>query len=495
MSEEPELGIRGWLSGSKSKKSSKGSSQDLVSLDKLRLAVLPMANLSPDPNDSYFADGITEEIISTLSSVRGLSVISRTSVMGYKETTKKLREIGKELEVGSILESTFRKSGKKIRITTQLIDVVEDKHLWAQSYDRELDDVFAIQTDIAKQVTDALKIRIFPEEKQRIEKPATKSTEALSLYLKGKYWLNKRTEEGMKRAIKYFQEAAEADPNYPLAYIGISDAYTILVGHGYLGEVEGRSKAEQNVAKALALDDQSSEAHTSLGDIYQLKWDWSRSEAEFRRAIELNPNYATAHLWYSNLLANLGRLDEALGEAKKALKLDPLSPIILSNEGVVYLLMGDYNEAISRLKEVLEMDANFVPALLQLAGAYVQTSRTDFLMALWPKLQEVVGEGSPAFPRFRAVWASWYAWLRKQDEARRLLHEAKLERDKVYVSPSSIAAAHLYLGEKDEAFRWLEVAYKERDNGVSDLKVRLEFKSIRSDPRFQDLLRKTGLGN
>ena len=454
-----------------------------------------MANMSPDPNDSYFADGITEEIISTLSSLKGLTVISRTSVMGYKGTTKKVRDIGQELEVGSVLEGSFRKAGKKIRVTTQLIDVIDDKHLWSQSYDREFDDVFAVQTDIAGQVADALKVRILPEEKQRIEKTPTKNIEAYSLYLKGRFWWNKRTEEGSKKSISYFEEAAKLDPAFPLAYVGIADAYNVLVGYAFMDQSAGLSKAEQNLARALELDNQLAEAHATLGLIHSHRWRWPMAEAEFKTAIGLNPSYATAHHWYSNLLMYLGRLDEALTEAKKARRLDPLSLIILDTEAAVYHWLRDYPKAISLYREVLEMDPNFATALASLTIAYMQTSQTEAVMALVPKLQEVAGEGTPAFPRFRASWASLYAWLGKRAEARTLLDAAESSRDKVYVSPLDIAVAHMFLGEKDQAFEWLEKAYIEKSSGLGALKANPLFDPIRSDPRYTRLLEKIGLGN
>ena len=491
---EEELGLRGWLSGGKSRKS-KTPSEKTRDLDPLRLAVLPMANMSPDPNDSYFADGITEEIISTLSSVKGLTVISRTSVTGYKGTTKKVREIGQELDVGSVLEGSFRKAGKKIRVTTQLIDVADDRHLWTQSYDRELDDVFAVQTDIARQVADALKVRILPEEKQRLEKPPTKSIEAYSLYLKGRFWWNKRTEEGSTKSISYFEEAAALDPAFPLAYIGIADAYNVLVGNGFMKQSEGLPKAEQNLAKALKLDSQLAEAHATLGLIYRHRWEWSKAEAEFKTAIGLNPSYASAHHWYSNLLMYLGRLNEALTEAKNARRLDPLSLIILGAEAATYHWLRDYPRAIALYREALEMDPNFAAALSGLTTAYMETSQAEAIMALWPKLQEVAGEGTSPFPRYRASWASLYAWLGKRAEAQAMLDAAESSRDKTYVSPVDIAIAHLYLGEKDQAFEWLETAYNEKSSGLAGLKGDPLFDPIRSDPRYTRLLEKIGLGN
>ncbi|HZW85760.1 MAG TPA: adenylate/guanylate cyclase domain-containing protein, partial [Nitrososphaerales archaeon] len=296
-------------------------------LDTTRVAVLPFANFSSDPNDAYFADGITEEIITTVSGVSGLSVISRTSVMGYKGSSKKVREIGKELEVGSVLEGSFRKAGNKIRITTQLIDVAGDKHLWAQNYDRELDDVFAVQSDIAHQVAEALKVRILPHEEQKIDKMLTRNPEAHTLYLKGRYFWNQRTKESMLKAIREYKGAIELDPEFSQAYAGIADCYAVMGNHGHIPFAEAFPKVKEFALKAVEFDPTSGEAHTSLASALSSLRDPS-AEDEFKKAIQLNPSYATAHHWYGIRLFRTGRLDQALQEAKKAQELDPLSPQI-----------------------------------------------------------------------------------------------------------------------------------------------------------------------
>ncbi len=297
-----------------------------VAEDSSRVAVLPFANISPDPKDEYFADGMTEEVISTISNISELSVISRTSVMSYKGTSKKVREIGRELEVGSVLEGSVRKAGNRMRITVQLINVRNDRHLWAQSYDTDFDDVFAVQSDIAKQVADALRVRMLPNETRRIEKRPTKSTEAHTLYLKGRYYWNERRKEGLLKAIEYFRKAIEIDPEYALAYSGMADCYSVLGDHRHIPYGEAFSKEKENALRAVQLDESSAEAHTSLASaLEQNDYDSEGAEREFKKAIELNPNYATGHHWYGLLLMGRGRLDESLREALRAQALDPLS--------------------------------------------------------------------------------------------------------------------------------------------------------------------------
>ena len=495
MTEEKGVGLKAWLSGPGRKESK--TKTDQPDLDRRRIAILPLSNISPDPRDEYFADGLTEELITTLSRLRGLQVIARTSVMPYKTANKRVSEIGRELEVGTVLEGSVRKIANKVRVTTQLIETTSQTHIWSNTYDRELDDIFAVQTDIATQIADALRIRILPDEKQRIEKAPTKNTEAFSLYLNGRFWFNKRTKEATRKSITLFNQAAEADPSYPLAYVGIADAYSLLRDFEGVDEglrKEARPIAERNLAIALRLDEQLSEAHTSLASISMDKWDWAKSESEFLRSIELNPSYVTAHHWYSILLRNLGRMDEALTEIKKARRLDPLTLVVKTSEGIVYRLMLNYEKDIALQKEVLEMDPNFEPAVFELAIDYAETSRVDALSALRPKLEELFGEGRPSFSPH--LWVCVDAMLGRRDEARRKLREAIANRNKVYVASVNIAIAYVYLGETDEAVKWLEIGYTEKDPALAFLKAILSlpvFEPLQADPRSQALVRKIGL--
>ena len=309
-----------------------------VSLDRKRIAVLPFLNISPDPNDAYFADGLTEELMVRLSSISGLKVIARTSTMRFRGTAKGVGEIGKELRAGTVLEGSVRKAANKLRVTAQLIDAGSEEHLWAQNYDRQLEDVFAIQTEVAQNVADALKTQMLGEEREHIEKKPTQDIGAYTLYLKGRYYWNERNKESLERAIKYFEEAIKRDPRFALAYSGLADSYRVLVDHGYLPPSEGSPKAKEAARKALELDETLAEAHTSLASILSLQWDWRGAEEEFAKALRSNPNYATAHHWYSIHLITLGRLDEAIKEVKIAEELDPLSPMIHTCVGALYLL-------------------------------------------------------------------------------------------------------------------------------------------------------------
>src|SRR2546428_217071 len=329
-------------------------------MDKHRIIVLPLANISSDPRDEYFADGLTEELISSISNISELSVISRTSAMTYKGTSKKVGDIGKELDVGSVLEGSVRKSGNRMRIAVQLIDARDDKHLWAQNYDREFDDVFAVQSDIAKKVADALRVRILPGETRQIEKKPTNNSEAYGLYLKGRYLWNKRTKEALLKAIQYFTEATKKDPNFARAYVGLADCYIIMENWGYLTTAEASPKSKMYVTRALELDDSIAEAHVSRASILMAQeWDVEGAEREFKRAIELNPSYATAHHWYGNgLLAPQGRFDEAQSllaelQLKSTRQFIPNILLALGNAAA-----GDNEKAIEFLLKALAEKSN-----------------------------------------------------------------------------------------------------------------------------------------
>src|SRR5437899_8610567 len=302
-----------------------------TALDPRRIAILPFANLSADPNDKYFADGMTEELISSVSRISELSVISRTSVMRYKDTIMPIGDIGRELSAGTLLEGSVRKAGNKVRITTQLIDAKNDRHLWAQSYDRDLTDIFAVQGDIAEQVAGALKVKLLSKEKEALEQKPTGSAESYSLYLKGRYFWNERTRESVKKAIRYFEEAVRLDPNFALAYSGLADCHLVLEDRGWTSHAEAGPLTKGYAEKALELDRDLAEAHASLGLVLDEQWDLAGAEKELKRAIELNPNYATAHQWYSIMLASTDRQEEGIAEVRMALRLDPASAIVNMN--------------------------------------------------------------------------------------------------------------------------------------------------------------------
>jgi len=462
-----------------------------LSLDRKRIAVLPFLNISPDPNDAYFADGLTEELIARLSTISGLKVIARTSIMRYRGTAKSVSEIGKELTCGSVLEGSVRKAADRLRVTAQLIDATTQEHLWVQNYDRKLEDVFAIQTEVAQNVADALKTQLLDEEKQQIEKKPTGDIDAYTFYLKGRYLWNERNRESLERAIKYFEEAIKREPEFALAYSGIADSYIVLVDHGYTARSEGYAKAKSAAIKALELDDTLAEAHTSLANILGYQWDWIRAEEEFAKALRSNPNYATAHHWYSILLAYLGRLDEAIRELKIAEELDPLSPMIHAYGGLLYLAARQYDMAMKEIDTALELDPNFVPAHGNRIDVYLAKSMYKEALAeadlVLPFLQ-------PLSVALKAEVGAYYARIGRIEEAKRLLREC--EEDSAHeraedLNPQYLAIIHSKLGNKDRAFEWLEKAFEART--VTPFWVRLFpfFDEITSDARFDELMKKT----
>jgi tetratricopeptide (TPR) repeat protein len=309
------------------------------------------------------------------------------------------------------------------------------------------------------------------------------------LYLKGRYYWNERSEAGLRKAIQYFERAIEEDPGYALAYVGVADAYGVLVAYEDVSAAEGLPKMEQNLRRALELDDGLGEAHAAFGSLLTGRWEWSRAETEFRRAIELNPSYATAHQWYSVLLGHLGRLDEALVEMNRAHDLDPLSLIIITAMGVTYHFRREYDRAIEWHKKALSMDPDFQPAIINLPTEYIQASMVEEATAFIPKLESMFGNDVAT----KAGWAILCTLLGRTDDARRALKEAESARGEHYVSPTDIALAHVRLGETDSAFKWLDTAYEERASGLVYLKVEPGYDPIRADPRFVALLRKMGL--
>jgi adenylate cyclase len=451
-----------------------------------RIAVLPFANLSPDPNDEYFADGITEEIISTVSGISGLSVISRTSIVGYKGATKKVREIGKELEVGTILEGSFRKAGNRIRVTTQLINVTTDEHLWAQNYDRELNDIFAVQSDIAMKVANALRVRIKPKEEIRITDRPTMSTQAHALYLKGRFHLNRYEKTSLFTAISYFEKALAEDPNYALAYCGLSDAYTWLAFLDIVEPRESYVKAERYARKALEMNESLAEAHASLAWPLASKYDFKGAIDELDRAIEINPNLVAAYGYLASIYASLGNWDKALKAIEKELRLDPFSVQTWENAGTWYLYSGRYDEAIKYLKDVLELDPNNSFSLANLGLAHIQKGLVEEGLKEVERASELSG-------RVNADLAYAYVKAGEPDKARALLKELLTPRENRHLSATAVAGIYSALGEKDKALDWLERAYEEHSGYLVAMNVEFIFENIRNEPRFQTILRKMNL--
>src|SRR2546425_6407921 len=450
--------------------------------DRNRVAILPLVNMTNDPNDEYFADGMTEEMISTLSNVSGLTVISRTSTMQYKGAKKNLVDIGRELGAGTLIEGSVRKAGNRVRITIQLLDAREDKHLWAQSYDRELQDIFAVQSDVATNVADALSEKLLAREVTQLKKKPTENTEAYLLYLKGREFWNKRSESNVRKALEYFQLAIDADPGFALALVGLADSWGVLPSWGFASSTEAAPKMKQTVLKALKLDNTLAEAHTTYAlELALYEWKWEEAELEFKRAIELNPNYATAHHWYSfSVLRLTRRLDEELKEAYKALELDPLAPVMSMNMGQTLYTREEYDKAIEYFDKALAIDPNFLLAHIQQASCYVASGRYEKGIELVETYEPRISSGTRV--KLGLAWA--YGSAGRTSEARTLIAEVERAEDKDLIPLIEYADTFCALGETDRMFDYLSKASLQKDITLPFALVDPLYKTYRSDPRF-----------
>ena len=450
-----------------------------------RIAVLPLANLSSDAKDEIFSDGMTEELISALSKIAGLRVIARTSVMRYKESKKPIGEISKELNVSAILEGSVRKAGNKIRITIQLADPETEEQLWSAKYDRDLEDIWAVQSEIAQKVADELEVQIKKSERLNLDKRATDNKEAYSLYLEGRHFLNNRTEESLKKAIERFDKALEKDPQYALAYTGVADSRAVLALLEFLPPKEAFPKARTAAEKALEIDNRLAEAHTSLGVVrFQYDWDWGGAEKEFKRAIELNPSYAPAHQFYADFLKSQGRFDEALSEMSYAGALDPLSLSINTGIGHVLYLSRQYDRAIEQYRNTIKLDPNFIQARLWFGRPYLQ--KRMYREAIAELGQAVALSGGSTISLAMLGHANGTAG--NKDEAKKILEKLMDRSKRQYVPSYWIAMIHIGLGDKDQAFTWLGRAFQERSSWLAWAKVEPRFDSLRTDPQFISLL-------
>ncbi|MFZ0299678.1 MAG: tetratricopeptide repeat protein [Candidatus Sulfotelmatobacter sp.] len=454
------------------------------------LAVLPLENLSGDASQNYFADGMTDELITDLAQISALRVISRTSVMVYKGARKSLPQIARELNVDAVVEGTVLRSGDQVRITAQLIEAATDRHLWSQSYEGELRDTLALQNRVASAIADQIRINLTPREQAALKNVKVVNPEAYESYLKGRYFWNKRTADGLKVALAYFKQAIEEDPKYAQAYSGLADTYALLGDWQYavMTPKEAFPKAKAAAIKALELDSTLGEAHNSLAFVLDgFDWDFDSAGKEFQRAIELNPGYATAHHWYAWHLSLLGRYDDAIAEMRKAENLDPLSLIINADLAELLGLAHSYDESIRQSRKTIEMDPNFALAHNQLAQAYLQEHMYDAAVA---ELQEAVRLSGDS-PTCIANLARAYVASGKRNEAVKLLGDLKKRSNPGYSNASEIAMIYASLGDRDQAMNWIEKGYHERFNpGVL---LRPGFDPLRSDPRFEELMRRIGL--
>ncbi|HSZ02480.1 MAG TPA: tetratricopeptide repeat protein [Terriglobales bacterium] len=454
------------------------------------LAVLPLDNLSGDASQNYFADGMTDELITDLAQISALRVISRTSVMAYKGARKPLPQIARELNVDAVVEGTVLHSGDQVRITAQLIEASTDKHLWSRSYEGDFRDILALQNKVATEIADQIRINLTPQEQAALKNAKVVNPEAYESYLKGRYFWNKRTADGLKAALAYFNQAIEEDPKYAQAYSGLADTYALLGDWQYavMTPKEAFPKAKAAAIKALELDSALGEAHNSLAFVLDgFDWDFDAAGKEFRRAIELNPGYATAYHWYAWHLSLLGRYDDAIAEMRKAENLDPLSLIINADLAELLVLAHSYDESIQQSRKTIEMDPNFALAHNQLAQAYLQKHMYAEAVA---ELQKAV-QLSTGSPTCIANLARAYVLSGKRSEAEKLLSDLRKRSNPGYSNASEIAMIYASLGDTDQAMNWLEKGFEERFNpGVL---LRPGFDPLRSDSRFQNLVHRIGL--
>ena len=454
------------------------------------IAVLPLENLSKDPEQEYFADGMTDELITNLAQISALRVISRTSAMQYKGTKKSLSEIARELRVDAVVEGTVMHSGDRVRITAQLIEASTDHHLWAASYDRDLQNVLSMQEEVTRAIVSEVRVKLTAQEQARLASMHPINPEAFQLWLKGRYYWYKLNPEGLQKAIEYFQQALEKDPTYAPAYAGLADSYNLLAFFNVFPPREVMPKAKAAAVKALELDDNLAEAHVSLGWAgFTYDLDWPAAGKHFERAIVLNPAYPLAHSYYSLYLGALGRPEEGLTEAKRALDLDPVSPAINHYVVVQLYLARRFDEAIEQCRKTLELDPSFTPVHGTLAEVYSAKGMYREALAEYEEYSALSG-GSP---RSTAFVGYAHARLGQRSQAFRVLEQLRAASKQKYVPALSFAIVYVGLGEKEQAFLWLEKAYDERTNSLAYLKVQATWDPLRSDPRFADLVRRIGL--
>ncbi len=448
------------------------------------LAVLPLENLSGDSEQEYFADGMTEALISDLGRIRALRVISRPSVMQYKKVKKPLSEIARELDVDAVIEGSVLRVGKQVRITVQVMRAEPEEQLWSQSYQRDISEILALQYEVARAIAREIKIALTPEEQTRLAIASSVNPGAHESYLQGRYHLATETNDGMELAIEYFQQALEKDPNYALPYAGLAEAYQMVGSRGLLPRSAAITRAKAAAEKALEMDPALGEAHYSLGFIQYGHWDWSGAERAFKRAIELSPSDVHAYSWYSQYLIFVGRSEESIALGKRLVEIDPLSPATHTNLGTRYVEARRYDRGIEHCRKALELDPNNASVHNCLGRAYLGKEMYEEAIA---EIQRAV-DLSGGWPKHDLAYA--YAMAGKRDDARKILHELIEDSKRGVVELSGIARIYAALGETDQAFGWLEKAYEDHEQWLVALKVDPMFDSLRSDPRFRELVRR-----
>jgi len=457
------------------------------------LAVLPLENLGHDPDGDSFGDSMTEALITNLAKISALRVVSRTSVMRYKDTQKSLPEIGKELSVDALVEGSVQREGDRVRINARLVVAAADRHLWAEAYDRDLRDVLILQDEVARTIAKEIQVKLTPEEHTRLSSGRPVDPYAYQLYIKGRYFWVKRTEESFNRAIAYFQQAIERDPSYAAAYSGLADCYSSLGFSFDVGSqrpMDVQPKAKSAALTAIALDDSLAEAHTSLAYVkLNYEWDWPAAEAEFRRSLELNPGYAHGHHWYAHLLLSSGRVNEALAESQRALELDQLSPIMNLHLGWHYLYSRQYDLALDQLAKTVELEPNYGLTYWYLGLVYEQKG-------MYVEALKEMGSAKDFLKSNLTVDADMgrvYALSGRRSEADKAIARLKKESSRRYVNPYQIGLIYVGLGQNDQAFEWLDKAVGERSDMLVYLKTDSRLNPIRSDSRFPEIEQRVGI--
>lgn len=456
------------------------------------IMVLPLENLSGNPAEEYFADGMTDALIGDLANIGGLHVISRTSSMHYKGTKKSLPEIAREIKVDAVVEGTVQRSGDQILIRAQLIHAATDRHLWSRDYKRDIRDVLDLQSEIARAIAREVQIQMTPAERARLSATHSVAPKAFDYYLHGRYlYWNKRTEENLNKAIEHLQSAIKEDPNYAPAYVGLADCYNALgsVQVGVLPPIEARRRAVEAATKALEFDAASAEAYSALGYANHYNWQWIAAESDFKRAIELNPNYANAHNFYASYLMSRGRVDESIAASNRARELDPFSLSISANRGFLLENARRYNEAIEQLRAVIAMDPNHYQAYWFLGHTYAANKQFAEAVAAAEKAVEL----SNRAPGALGILGLAYGMAGRKAEATKIRDELLDLNKSRYVTPAALVNVYVGLGDKDQTFAWLEKAYQERSNYVAYVLVFPILDPVRSDRRFAELVRRVGL--
>ncbi|HTD22505.1 MAG TPA: tetratricopeptide repeat protein [Terriglobales bacterium] len=452
------------------------------------LAVLPLENLSGDPSQEYFADGMTDELTTDLAQIGSLRVISRTSSMQYKYAHKSLPQIAQELNVDAVVEGSVQRTGDHVKIRAQLIEGHNDRHLWAENYESDLRDVLALQDNVARDIARKIRVELTPKEPTVQAASFQVNPAAYDAYLLGRYYFEQRNEQGLKKSIDYFNQAIAIDPNYALAYSGLADSYHVFGTYGIMPPDEAIAKSEAMARKALSIDNSLGEAHAVMADnLTTYHWDWAAAEPEYKRAIELNPSYATVREWYAEYLNAMGRPQEAIAEIKKAQEVDPISLITNAVIGRVFFMSRQYDQAIAQCKKTIEMDPSFPRTYVYLARVYEQKGMYDEAWTNYHKSRVLMGSEpeSQSIPPAKGLdaqsyWKQRLAWAQYD-----LKHGRKASFD--------LAVAYSYLGDKDRAFEWLEKAYQEHNSWMAELKINPMNDPLRSDPRFQSLLKRMKL--